>query len=261
MGPSTHQFCVQPTAPVRSEGFKTLFEMVALCPPLQNCVRELEAYLACWPVLDTDSSMYGLRGGATILPNSSNAESKNQGAKLTATQAKNMRDVLIEVQYALVSDEVLRHCHQETHYGRVNSFCRIALIMYSLTALHEPSPSYMLGRQIGVIFRSVYNDIIKSPSAPIFTDETILEPLRWSLPIGFFLWAFFLAATTTEGTEGETSQWFRAMFAHLATKEFVNNSLGGASSVGRFAALKARLQQYLWVPCIHDESLGRLCEQ
>ncbi|KAK8073401.1 hypothetical protein PG994_004300 [Apiospora phragmitis] len=96
---------------------------------------------------------------------------------------KHMRNVLTEVQYALVSDEVLTYCNQETHNGRMNNFCRIVLIIYSLTILHEPTPAHTLGRQIGCVFSRAYSDVMQRPVdfSTRFASE-VRSKSQWPVP-------------------------------------------------------------------------------
>ncbi|KAK7917806.1 hypothetical protein PG985_011414 [Apiospora marii] len=243
-GPSLLSFRVQPTAPVRSEGFTALFETIDICPPLRNCVRELESSVAFWFAPGTCQGDNGL-------PDSSNAILKPV-TKPTPAQAKHVRDLLTEVQYALVSDEVLQHCNQDTDYGRINNFCRIVIIIYSLTILHEPTPTYTLGRQIGVAFSRAYSNVIYE-----WTVSCPPSPSRHQqIPVDFRLWALFLAATAMEGTECDTSRHFRAMFSQLAIDEY-----GKSLFEDGHAALKARLEQYLWIPYIHNAAFERTWEK
>ncbi|KAK6839090.1 hypothetical protein PG987_004956 [Apiospora arundinis] len=168
-------------------------------------------------------------------------------AKPTPVQAKHVRDALTEVQYALVSDEVMGYCKQQTYTGRFNNFFRITLIMYSLTLLHEPTPSYTLGRQIGLVFSRAYSDVMHSPigEKPDF-DGRIAKDFR--------LWVLFLAATVMDGTECDISRRFRAMFAQLVMVDDENIISSGYTEV------RSRLQRYLWVSCIHDASFERIWE-
>lgn len=190
------------------------------------------------------------RGGGIGTPHGSISASKPV-TKPTPAQAKHVRDLLTEVQYALVSDDVLQNCNQDTYDGRTNNFFRIVLIVYSLTILHEPTPSYTLGRQIGLVFSRSYSCLM-TPS----TDLRLPPPsTHRQTPVDFRLWAFFLAAAAMEGTEGDASRQFRTMFSQLATE------CGPGLLDGGYAALKARLAQYLWVPRIHDVIFERMWEE
>ncbi|KAK7972494.1 hypothetical protein PG988_006628 [Apiospora saccharicola] len=244
-GPASLHFSVQPTAPVRSEGFRTLFQTIGMCPSLRNCVRQLEASVDFWSVPGSNPQ------GDDSLPGRRNAIFK-PAVKPTPAQAKHVRDVLTAVQYALVSDEVFRHCNPDTYDGRINNLCRIVLIIYSLTILHEPTPSYTLGRQIGRVFSRAYNDVMnQSP------DFNRLHPLgHQHISVNFRLWALFLASAAMEGTECGTSRQFQAIFTQLAMEEYGEGLLSGGS-----ADLKARLGQYLWVPCIHNAGFERIWQE
>ncbi|KAK6857438.1 hypothetical protein PG995_007625 [Apiospora arundinis] len=225
-GPSTLQLSAQPIAPAHSDGFKALFKT--------HCVRELESSVSFWPVpvsaISSDSG--GVPGPV---------------AKPTPVQAKHVRDALTEVQYALVSDEVMGYCKQQTYTGRFNNFFRITLIMYSLTLLHEPTPSYTLGRQIGLVFSRAYSDVMHSPiGEKPDSDGRIAKDFR--------LWVLFLAATVMDGTECDISRRFRAMFAQLVMVDDENIISSGYTEV------RSRLQRYLWVSCIHDASFERIWE-
>ncbi|KAK7946961.1 uncharacterized protein PG986_011282 [Apiospora aurea] len=236
-GPTTLPFDAQPAAPVGSEGFTDLFETTDICSPLRNCVRELETLVSFWPVPDTT------RSGATLLPDDNglaDVTSRPGGVKPTAAQAKHTRDVLTEVQYALVSDAVLEHCRQDTYEGRLNSFCRVVLVVYSLTLLHEPTPYYTLGRRIGRVFRRAYSDAMLGPGP------------QSPIPKDFCIWALFLAAAAMEGTECDSNAWIQAMFAQLVMEE-EEEFLGDDC-----ARMKGRLRRYLWIPCLHDASFQRL---
>ncbi|KAK8099601.1 uncharacterized protein PG998_012842 [Apiospora kogelbergensis] len=253
-GPSAISFGVLPTAPLRSKGFKALFQVMDICPLLQNCVRELESSVAFWPARGSINP--GRDMGAVITPNGNCAASET-ATKPTPVQAMYMRDALTEVQYALVSDEVLKHCDRESRGGRINNFCRISLILYSLTILHEPTPSYTLGRQIGLVFSRAYSDILQhgsEPSPPFTLESGAFSEYLRSIPKDFCLWALFLAAVVMEGTECGTSSQFRAMFTQLATKD-TGNVIDGS-----YADLKSRLRGYLWVSSIHDESFERMLD-
>ncbi|KAK8004673.1 Protein of unknown function DUF3468 [Apiospora arundinis] len=233
-GSSNLQLNAQPTAPVRSKGFEFLFKTLDVCPPLQHCVRELESFVSFWsvPVSAITSDSGGAPGSV---------------AKPTPIQAKHVRDALTKVQYALVSDEVITYCKQETYSGKLNNFFRITLIVYSLTILHEPTPSNMLGRQIGLVFIRAYSDVMGQSTG------ASRDP-GWLIPQDFCLWVLFLAATAMEETECNISRRFRAMFAQLVAGD------GGESLGVSYTDMKTRLERYLWVPCIHDASFERIWE-
>ncbi len=121
--------------------------------------------------------------------------------KLSLAEATQIRRLLTRIQYTLLSEDVRRRL-EATEHSSVNDFCRITLILYSLTVLDENAPGTYFGQQIGNRFRSIltelacqsYNDVL---------DVTAADR-NSPLPLDFQLWSMFLAISGVMKTESDT---------------------------------------------------------
>jgi hypothetical protein len=169
--------------------------------------------------------------------------------KSTPTEAARVRHLLTSVQYSLLST-TYQHSSSEIHAEpyRIMEFCRITLILFSLTILNERPPSSSVGQQICGKFRGVLTDLaFRLHNGPI-TSAWILP-----LPREFCLWAIFLAASVIMNSQSSTKDWLLESLSELASPK------NGAFE--DWKNLKACLSRYMWVSSIHDCPLRRLWKE
>ena len=232
-----------PRGSFRSAGFNNIDKSINLGAPLRSCICQLEDAIPFWTNND-DSSLYVTSGQGE-----SNTAQKE---KPSPAEAARVRDLLTDVQYTLLRTKFEAKSDDDWD-NRILEFCRITLIMFSLTILDERGPSSSVGLKIGDILRGILNDVISQSQ---YAAHRLISASSLPLPVDFILWAIFLAARVMATTESasNTQGWLLKLFAEIST------SIWG-DDIHDWHDLKRPLSQYLWVSSIHDTSCHWLwCE-
>lgn len=215
-----------------SEGFNAIRSVISLDGTICTCIHQLEHAMLFWS--DAEGS----------LPNDDDTAQKKRP---TLAEAASARQLLTNIQYTLVSTNFQQKFCDDTQRSQISEFCRITLILYSMTILNERPPSTSVGQQIGGIFRRVLTDLAGQSHDTTGDDSTPISWLSLPLPVDFYLWAIFLAASVMMTTaESDTKGWLLASFAQLASPDH--------GDVQDWNDLRSRLSRYLWVPSFHDPS-------
>ena len=232
-----------PRGTFRSAGFNNIDKSINLGTPLRSCIYQLEDAIPFW-TNNNDSPLY-----VTGAPGESNMAQKE---KPSPSEAARVRDLLTDVQYTLLRAKFETKSDDDWD-NRILEFCRITLIMFSLTILDERGPSSSVGLKIGDILRGILNDMISQSQ---YTTHRLISASSLPLPVDFILWAIFLAARVMATTESasDTQGWLLKLFAEIST------SIWG-DDIHDWHDLKPLLSQYLWVSSIHDTTCHWLwCE-
>lgn len=216
----------------RSKGFNTIHQAISLNETLRVCVHQLEDAMLFWPNVD-------------VVPPGAETDPKDDATsprkKPTPAEAARVRYLLTNTQYTLLSTDSDRR-FGDTQASRISEFCRITLILYSLTILNERPPSTSVGQQIGRTFRHILTDL--ACEADHTADGPAPKSWLLPLPLDFFLWAIFLAASVMRSTESDTKDWLLTSFAELISPNY--------GDFNDYHYMRSRLSQYLWVPSIHN---------
>ncbi|KAG9233257.1 hypothetical protein BJ875DRAFT_52425 [Amylocarpus encephaloides] len=201
-----------------SEGLNAIHDAIHLDETLRSCVHQLEEAMRLW----TETA--------------------------TPKHAARTRYLLTNVQYTLTAANFRQTSGYEGIWeAQLLEFCRIALILYSLSILDEHATSSTFGQQIGRTFRHVLTDLACSPADD---NATLSASTTWRLPLptDFHLWAIFLVArvarNTFYDTGDDTKEWLLASFTELASPEH--------GHIQDWLDLQGRLRRFLWVSSIHD---------
>ncbi len=164
-----------------------------------------------------------------------------QKKRPTPAEAARVRHLLTNIQYTLVSTNP-QHRSDNGWESKFFEFCRVTLIIYSLTILNERPASTAVGQQVASTFRNLLSDLL--------CHDAIDKPASMSgllTPhIDFYLWAIFLAATVDMYTKSDTQDWLIRSFAKLVSSDH--------GHVHDWHDLKFRLSKFLWVSSVHDSS-------
>lgn len=159
--------------------------------------------------------------------------------------AARVRHLLTDVQYALLS--VNFGCEpREDFHDLFSEFCRMSLILLSMTILNERSPPTSLDLKIGDIFRQTLSELLQKSQTVAYQPLTIVQAPY--VPVDFLLWTVFLAASVMATTESEsdTLTWL------LSTAVRLRLSNAEIGAIDDFSDFKSALCRYLWIPTIHD---------
>jgi hypothetical protein len=215
-------------------GFNAIDKHISLDRTIRGCIYQLEDAILFWENIDASPSFAA----------DYQSDIHNHIPHPSPAQAARTRHLLTDVQYTLLSTNF-----QPDYRGdvgdRISGFCRITLIVFSLTILNERSPVTSVGLQIGETFRRVFTDLVSQSSYPA---RGLISPEYLPLPADFLLWAIFLTASVMATTEdrSDTQDWLLKSFFDLidSTKRDFHDWHG----------LKSYLSRYLWVSSLHDTS-------
>ncbi|KAH8601794.1 hypothetical protein B0O99DRAFT_607473 [Bisporella sp. PMI_857] len=216
--------------PFHSEGLNTVHRIINLDNTLRSCIHQLEDAMQFW-------------GGAGLFAAGTESSQTDsivpQKTKPTPKQAARVRYLLTSVQYTLVSTNYPAKPDADINQ-RAFEFCRVILILYTMTILNERAPSAYIGHDIGNKFRTTLLYL----TCPDGTLDSQPKSWRFIWPIEFHLWAMYLLASVMMYIESETKDWLLAAFTEFASPEH--------AGIRDLQELKHRLSQYLWVSKIHD---------
>jgi hypothetical protein len=200
----------------RSEGFNAIGTVDRLDETLRSCVYGLENAMVFW--LD--------------------AENKKRP---TPAEAARTRYLLTDTQYTLVSANFQMGLDHDWT-SQLSELLRVTLILYTLTILNERPASTSVGLQVTSTFRSVFTRFHWPPQGSTEDPAPALCPP--SLPVDFYLWSIFLAASVIKSARSDTRDWLLKSFIELESLSYGDNHDWRDS--------RSRLSQYLWLPSIHD---------
>jgi hypothetical protein len=220
-----------------SQGFRRIVDKFDLDKTLCTCVYYFESAMAFWSG----------NGNSNINGNSSLG---SQGVISAPAEAARARHLLTRIQYTLLSTELQQRCVTSSADG-IREFCRITLILYSLSILNEHPPTSSAGGQIVRLFRHALAQVVQITDKP--TDSPNCQIWRSVLPADFLLWSLFLAISVIKD---KTSEIRRSFLSFLTELIFVDNT-----SIRCFGELHACLREFLWVPCLHDPLAQDLWDQ
>ncbi|KAI1259718.1 hypothetical protein F5Y18DRAFT_408579, partial [Xylariaceae sp. FL1019] len=206
----------------RSIGFNAVRACIALDDTLYLCIHQLEEAMQFWDRLRA-------RDGEFLTP-------------LTAAQT---RHLLTQVQYTLISPDLQDKFDTDTCEGQMMEYCRISLILYTLTVLRERPPTTSMGQQIGTTYQRVVTNLIESSRHPSRAHASTVP-----LPFEFHLWTLFLASNVMRDARIEGRSWVLQTFEELASMR-----VGLAYD---WQELRNQISAYLWIPKIHDASFMTL---
>ena len=213
--------------PFRSEGLNSIDGSMRLPRTLRDCIHNFEDAMRFWA--DVNDAPLTCRS-------TNSASNPTKPRTPTPSDAARVRHVLTDIQYTLVMISFPGDDPDERFF----ELCRISLIIYSLTILNERPTTTAVGQQLLGAFHQALVALTNLPHD--HTDET--PGLSWplGLPVGFYLWAIYLATSVTNSPACHSRIWLMELFLKLA----------GASNIKDWDGLKTSLSCYLWVPEIHD---------
>ncbi|KAI1301032.1 hypothetical protein F5Y03DRAFT_217833 [Xylaria venustula] len=211
--------------PFRSHGFNAVRDVLGLDDTLCFCIHQLEEAMQFW-----------------------NVNGEEDGQRNSPSTAARTRHLFTEVQYTLISPSLQHRFDTETQEGQMLEYCRISLILYTLTVLRERPPTTSMGQQIGRTYQLVVTNLIQSlRSGPSTVAGAIIYN---SPPIHFHLWTVFLATSVMRDSRAKASSWVLGTFREL--------TMLCADVACDWRGLGSDLSAFLWIPSIHDESLETL---
>ncbi|KAI0969525.1 hypothetical protein F4678DRAFT_473744 [Xylaria arbuscula] len=208
--------------PFRSHGFNAVRDVLGLDDTLCFCIHQLEEAMQFW-----------------------DANGEKDGEKNSPSTAARTRHLLTEVQYTLIAPSLQHRFDTETYEGQMLEYCRISLILYTLTVLRERPPTTSMGQQIGHTYQRVVTNLIqslRSGPATVEGDAMCISP-----PIHFHLWTVFLAASVMRDSRAKASSWVLGTFREM--------TMLCAEAARDWRDLSGDLSTFLWIPSIHDEGL------
>lgn len=218
--------------PFHSDGLNSLHSAIGLNPILRGCIHKLEDAVRCW------SSQMG----------------HSNETSLNLNEAARVRYLITNVQYTLLSPELQQECSSDTLKGRIQNFCRITIILYTLVILNERPPSTSVGMSIGDTFRREATGLMDQVHHSAGHGRTLtLSAQQLPLPQNFVLWAVFLAANILRYTESETKDWLLAQFTELVSFE--------NAAVHDWQDFRTRMSAFLWAGGFHEDNCHWLWSQ
>ncbi|KAI0160126.1 hypothetical protein GGR57DRAFT_520245 [Xylariaceae sp. FL1272] len=208
--------------PFRSNGFNAVRACIGLDDTLCLCIHQLEEAMQFWERLRA-------RDSEPLTP-------------LTAAQT---RHLLTQVQYTLISPDLQDKYDTETCEGQIMEYCRISLILYTLTVLRERPPTTSMGQQIGTTYQRVVMNLIES-----LRNHSADHACTVSLPLEFHFWTLFLASNVMRDHRVKGRSWVLETFEELASMK--------VGIVYDWQKLETQISAYLWIPEIHEASFATL---
>jgi hypothetical protein len=209
---------------------------------LRVCIHQLEEAMLFWFGMDcTSPGVENTRMDHTTFKNK----------KPTPAEAARVRHLLTTTQYTLASMKFRQVSGIDAHEAQMSEFCRITLILYSMTILNERAPSTSVGQQICGKFRRALTDLACGTNG--VSDASDLSSWMLPLPVDFVLWAIFLAASVLMATESDIKNWLLESFAKLLSSD--------RGEVHDWSDLRSRLDRYFWVPSIHNSNFQWLWDE
>lgn len=221
-----------------SKGFDDLDKITTLDKTLRGCVYYLEQTMLFWSSADSSSL------AAKLDQTSSNAPPSQ---KPTPADAARVRYLLTTIQYTLASTNFQDRPSDASFANQIFEFCRITLILYSLTVLNERPASTAVGQQVTSTFRTALTNLAsRLHRSERYCDSVIIAPWLLPLPSDFILWAVFLAIIVLGPVDSNKKEWLLGFFDALTSSD--------GDGIQDWVELKTRLSRYLWVARIHDAS-------